>query len=372
MQLDQRAYGPGPGPGPGPAKKTRSGTHINSVNDLTPPSTIEPNIRAYEQADLQQDGYDNVRRPWPTPECRHLLSVAQCLCTSEQVAHGLGQNQDSILPSELNRFYIAQYVGHIMYILAIFVSKLSSLYFFICLTGEGSTKRRVIKGCIVCIGTWSFISIIVVALQCHFPEPWNFHADRCIDVRAFWAVNSVVDILTQICVVLLPIYILNGLKMEECKKRVTILLFSPNLLTLPLVILRMIYFYRAIYSTNYTWDSFSLALTTNLHSSFAIILSCIPFSKSIIDSLVLTPPHIVTDTTRGTVSSSRSNSPGRGNKYNTGGSSNFLSGVAGRTTTIVTITRGGKAHELNEYLNRAESQERMIPEPKSPASSKAE
>ncbi|KAF5872238.1 uncharacterized protein Bfra_005592 [Botrytis fragariae] len=318
-----------------------------------------------------------------------LSSVGQCICTSEQIAHGLGQKQDTILQSELNRFYIAQYAGNIMYISAIFLSKLSSLYFFVCLTREGSNKRRLIHRSIVWVGTWSLVSIIAIALQCQLPDPWVFEPGKCINVvryfqvfkfciltlvavpqRVFWTVNAVVDSLTQVFVGLLPVHILSGLKMEDSKKRLTILLFSPNLLTLPLLILRIIYLYNTIDSTNYTWDSFNLALMTNLHSSFTIILSCIPFSKSIVDSLVVAP-HIITDTRSGVLSSDRLKGAERRNKSYTRGSSHFLSGITARTTTIVTVARG-EAQELNEYISRAESQERMISGSTSPATSKAE
>ncbi|KAF7908809.1 hypothetical protein EAE99_011679 [Botrytis elliptica] len=299
-----------------------------------------------------------------------LSSVGQFICTSEQIAHGLGQKQDNILQSELNRFYIAQYAGNIMYISAIFLAKISNLYFFVCLTREGSKKRRLIHRSIVWIGIWNLISIVVIALQCQLPDPWVFESGKCLNVRAFWTINAVVDSLTQVFVGLLPVYILNVLKMEDSKKRLTILLFSPNLLTLPLLTLRIIYLYNTIDSTNYTWDSFNLALITNLHSSFTIILSCVPFSKSIIDSLVVAP-HIITDTTSGALSSDRLKAAGRGNRSYIRGSSRFLSGGATRTTTIVTVT-GGESQELNEYISRAESQERMISGSTSPATSKAE
>ncbi|TGO24623.1 hypothetical protein BPAE_0098g00120 [Botrytis paeoniae] len=265
---------------------------------------------------------------------------------------------------------MAQYAGNIMYISAIFLSKLSSLYFFVCLTREGSNKRRLIHRSIVWVGTWSLISIIVIALQCQLPDPWVFEPGKCINVRVFWTVNAVVDSLTQVFIGLLPVHILNGLKMEDSKKRLTILLFSPNIMTLPLLILSIVYLYNTIDSTNYTWDSFNLALMTNLHSSFTIILSCIPFSKSIVDSLVVAP-HIITDTTSGVLPSGQLKYAERGNKSYTRGSSHFLSGVAARTTTIVTVT-GDEAQELDEYMSRAKSQERMISGSTSPATSKAE
>ncbi|KAF7860342.1 hypothetical protein EAF04_008469 [Stromatinia cepivora] len=223
------------------------------------------------------------------------------------------------------------------------MTKLSTLCFFVCLTGEGSAKRRVIHRSIIWV---EYILISAFVLQ-----------------GAFWTVNAVMDALTQVFIGLLPIYIIHGLKLEKSKKQLTILL------ALPLLDLRLVYFYDAIDSTNCTWDAFNLALVTNLHTSFAIILSCIPFSKSIIDSLIASP-HIITDNTRGTISNRLNNSE-RGNKSNTGGSSDFLSGVAARTTTIITVN-GGEARELNMYFNFAESQERMIPRETIPMASKGE
>ncbi|KAJ8067688.1 hypothetical protein OCU04_003294 [Sclerotinia nivalis] len=262
------------------------------------------------------------------------------------------------LDDYLGLLAMAQYVGNIMYILAVFMTKLSTLCSLVCLTREDSAKRRLIYRSIIWVGMWILISIIVVALQCQFPDPWLPRKGQCIDVGAFWTVNAVMDALTQVFIGLLPIYILRALKLEKSKKQLTILLFSPNLFTLPLLALRLVYLYDAIHSTNYTWDAFNLALVTNLYTSFAIILSCIPFSKSIVDSLIVSP-LIITENTRGTIPDRLNNSE-RGNKSNTGGgSSHSLSGVAARTATIVNVP-GGEARELNMYFNFADSQERMI------------
>ncbi|EDN92340.1 predicted protein [Sclerotinia sclerotiorum 1980 UF-70] len=179
-----------------------------------------------------------------------------------------------------------------------------------------------------------------------------------IAMRVFWTINAAMDALTQVFICLLPIYILSALKLERSKKQLTILLFSPNLLALPLLALRLVYLYETIHSTNYTWDTFNLALVTNLHTSLAIILSCIPFSKSIVDSLTFSP-LIITDSTRDTISNRLNNSE-RGNNSNTGGgSSHFLSCAAARTSTIANVA-GGEARELNMYFKFSESQERMI------------
>ncbi|CAG8981813.1 hypothetical protein HYALB_00004756 [Hymenoscyphus albidus] len=206
-----------------------------------------------------------------------LAAVGQIVATSAQVEYGLGQNQTSLSYKQVEQFFLAQYVGQIMYILAIFIAKLVGLYFFLCLTAH-DIRTRFVQGAIIFVAIWLF--------------------------RVFWVVFAVIDGLTQILVGLLPIYLLQGLNMPISKKILSMLSFSPNLITLSLIVLRLKYLCTSFHSQNYTWDSFNLALVTNIHASTSIIAASIPFTKLFIDSLVLSP-HIVTDGTRGVVSSAR-------------------------------------------------------------------
>ena len=70
--------------------------------------------------------------------------------------------------------------------------------------------------------------------------------------------------------------------------------------TIPLIIVRIVYYFNISDTSDYTWNSFNLALVTNLHASLSVIVASISFSKPIIDSLVIAP-HIITDDTRGHV-----------------------------------------------------------------------
>ncbi|CAG8960459.1 hypothetical protein HYFRA_00008178 [Hymenoscyphus fraxineus] len=232
-----------------------------------------------------------------------LAAVGQIVATSAQVEYGLGQNQTSLSYKQVEQFFLAQYVGQIMYILAIFIAKLVGLYFFLCLTAH-DIRRRFVQGAMIFVGIWLFVSMFVVGLQCQTPKPWISESNHCINQRVFWVVFAVIDGLTQILVGLLPIYLLQGLNMHTSKKMFSMLSFSPNLITLSLIVLRLKYLYTSFHSQNYTWDSFNLALVTNIHASTSIIAASIPFTKLFIDSLVLSP-HIVTDGTRGVVSSAR-------------------------------------------------------------------
>jgi hypothetical protein len=78
-----------------------------------------------------------------------------------------------------------------MYLFAIYVPKLLSLYFFICLTGhDRSWKRAAIYSTMLFIGIWTVLCFFLVVFQCHIPHPWLSGPDRCID-----QVNSIASIV---------------------------------------------------------------------------------------------------------------------------------------------------------------------------------
>ncbi|KAL9037790.1 MAG: hypothetical protein Q9214_005546, partial [Letrouitia sp. 1 TL-2023] len=116
------------------------------------------------------------------------------------------------------------------YVATVYVAKLVGLYFFISLTGE-NIKRKIVRCLMAFIGAWTTAAIFVVAFQCELPQPWkNSTSQKCVNKLAFWTVNGVVDILTQLCVGLLPVYLLAGLQLRKPKKTFSMLSFTPNML----------------------------------------------------------------------------------------------------------------------------------------------
>jgi len=57
--------------------------------------------------------------------------------------------------------------------------------------------------------------------------------------------------------------------------------------TIPLTILRLIYIYRSDHSPDLTWDTFNLALVSEIQINYNVIASCIPFMRPLFDSLAL-------------------------------------------------------------------------------------
>ncbi|KAI4166126.1 MAG: hypothetical protein LQ342_000012 [Letrouitia transgressa] len=159
-----------------------------------------------------------------------LAAVGCCIAQAKQVQFGLGQHEDSLTSGQISSYYLSYYVTQIFYVVTVYVAKLVGLYFFISLTGE-NVKRKIVRCLMVFIGAWTTAAIFVVAFQCELPRPWkNPSSQKCVNKLAFWTVNGVVDILTQLCVGLLPVYLLAGLQLRKTKKIFSMLSFTPNML----------------------------------------------------------------------------------------------------------------------------------------------
>ncbi|KAF2648992.1 hypothetical protein K491DRAFT_557092, partial [Lophiostoma macrostomum CBS 122681] len=112
---------------------------------------------------------------------------------------------------------------------------------------------------------------------------------------AYWITDGTIDVVTQLIVALLPIYLLKNLNLKTRDKIRPMLSFSPNILNIPLTVLRLVCIHSSLNSINVTRDSLNLALVTSFHTSISIVVASLPFSKVFIDSLVL-EPHIIHDT----------------------------------------------------------------------------
>jgi len=141
------------------------------------------------------------------------------------------------------------------------------------------------------VALWTIVALFVVSFQCPTPKTWDLRQghDKCTDQFAFWIVHGVVDILTQIPTSFLPIYLLWNLHARGWKKIFAMVSFTPNILTVPLIILRLAYLHTFFKfpEENPTRDSWQLFLVSALHANFSVLFSTLPFYKPVVDALAV-------------------------------------------------------------------------------------
>ena len=68
------------------------------------------------------------------------------------------------------------------------------------------------------IGAWALAALIALGVQCNQPEPWNFGADRCVNQHALYIGLTVVHILLDVVVIILPVIMLFKVQMSKKKR----------------------------------------------------------------------------------------------------------------------------------------------------------
>lgn len=80
------------------------------------------------------------------------------------------------------------YASEFLYISSLFFSKLSLIVLFYTVVASQRTHRRVVLGFGVLLVIWSMASIIVIAIQCGLPRPWQIMTLRCFNTVSYWSV----------------------------------------------------------------------------------------------------------------------------------------------------------------------------------------
>lgn len=192
---------------------------------------------------------------------------------------GLGLHQASLLDGEIDMFNKYNYAYQILFIITICLSKISLLLFIIRLTPNNTTIRvgRIAMGVIT---LWGIATVFALAFQCSLPQPWNIISGVCHNQDALYYSAGIIDIITDIGVIALPLVMLWTIQIPRAK-RITVMtvfivrisyvswilhlkgLWLTRLRSVCLAeIARLIYLTRYLRSSDKTWDSVDLSIWT--------------------------------------------------------------------------------------------------------------
>lgn len=110
------------------------------------------------------------------------------------------------------------------------------------------------------------------------------------------------DILTDVAIIVLPLYIVHDLQMARSQKAIVVGAFSSRLLwvvhdhlfpivelthtrVIPATVCRLVYLPQALHTSDPTFDYYSFFLCTQLEMNISIVASCVPYLKPFFESL---------------------------------------------------------------------------------------
>ncbi|KAJ4377764.1 hypothetical protein N0V83_000594 [Neocucurbitaria cava] len=135
------------------------------------------------------------------------------------------------------------YASEFLYISAICFTKLSLLVLFYNIVVVQRFYRRFVLVFGVVISAWTIASLLAVAFQCELPRPWETMTLRCFNSRIFWVVYCIVDMSTEISIIMLSVNLVAYLKVRFSSKVAVVACFAPRLLVISAALIRLIWLY---------------------------------------------------------------------------------------------------------------------------------
>ncbi|KAI4267926.1 MAG: hypothetical protein L6R38_008037, partial [Xanthoria sp. 2 TBL-2021] len=141
------------------------------------------------------------------------------------VYHGVGKHASTLSDSDLQQALMAFYTSQIFYKLTVNSTKISVIFLYRRIFTNILPFRRLTSAVMIYISLYATASILATIFQC---TPINRAFDheiegRCLDTTAFWFVNAINNILTDLLTLALPQRLIYQLQM---RKRVKAGLYS--------------------------------------------------------------------------------------------------------------------------------------------------
>ena len=176
-----------------------------------------------------------------------------------------------------------------MYIFAICTTKLTTLTLLYNLTPLRSHRRPiVITGSFIL--AWTIATILANAFQCAMPRPYLYtSSSHCISQTGFWYATGIIDILTDIALMILPVMVIAKLQLPLNKKAAIAFAFSFRLATIACTAFRLSQITPALSRSHHPYDptfnAWLFTIATLLEIFAGIFATAIPHLRPFIESI---------------------------------------------------------------------------------------
>lgn len=214
-----------------------------------------------------------------------VFTIGFTIAVNNQVTHGLGSLLSTLSHADYEGFQKAGYAWNILYIVCLALGKVSTLSLLLALAPNKTYRMPMLAvgGVIV---LWGVAAIFASAFQCSLPHPYLITTGRCFSQVGFWDAMGAFDIITDIAIMALPIYLVYNLQLAAQKKFAVCFAFSFRILAIGCTIWRLVsmhkFFDRA---TDVTFESWLPTIATILEVFFCVFSACVPHLRPFMESI---------------------------------------------------------------------------------------
>ncbi|OCT48690.1 hypothetical protein CLCR_04817 [Cladophialophora carrionii] len=212
------------------------------------------------------------------------LAVIQSSIMLGACSDGLGRSVELIPPVMLEKVQKSYYAGNIFFTLALGLSKMSVVFFLNRLTVV-RTQKLVFHVLTAFIAAWTVGSTFAVALQCDLHHPWLIVDEQCPGAFLRWKIIGAFDIISELAIVLMAVYLVWGLFTTFSKKAIVVSAFAFRLGNIVAIAFRLANFDKPERVSNPTLAEAIFIVWTQTELCYSLISATIPSLRPFVTNL---------------------------------------------------------------------------------------
>ncbi|KAF1946276.1 hypothetical protein EJ02DRAFT_394467 [Clathrospora elynae] len=211
-----------------------------------------------------------------------VFCIAQSVAVILQAEHGFGKPMATLSEQDLGANFKSEYAATILLIASLGFSKLAIVAFIHNLTP--SKLHRTINFSVGALSSlWLVGSVIVAACECSLPHPWDRRLDRCINRLTWWNVVAILNIITELGIVMLELGIAAQLHVKRQRKAGIMSIFACRLLVLGGAAIQLAFFHQerqdAPLKDDLTLGYWRSSVCNQIVQCLAILTTCLPYTN---------------------------------------------------------------------------------------------
>jgi len=213
-----------------------------------------------------------------------IVAIIQSSIVLAACHDGLGKSIEFVSLENQSKVQQMYYASTLFFVIALGLCKISVAFFLLRLT-QTKHHRLVFNAAAGFIAVWTVGSLFAVALQCNLSHPWLIVGERCSGAFLRWRVISAFDILSEIILVAMPVYLIWGLATTISTKAAVVAAFSFRLLTIIPIAFRLSNFNKAGRISNPTLREDLFIVWTQTELNYSLISATIPTLRLFVKNL---------------------------------------------------------------------------------------
>ncbi|KAF1933714.1 CFEM domain-containing protein [Didymella exigua CBS 183.55] len=217
------------------------------------------------------------------------LSIPPAVFAFFLVDNGLGRDMWTLKDYQITNVLRFYYFGEIFYVVALGISKISILFFYLRVFPEKGF-RRLIYGIMGLSAAYTIAFFLATLLQCmpisYAWTQWDgLHEGKCNNIHLQGWIAAGINIMLDGIVMVLPLKHLAGLNMNLRRKLMVMAMFSVGIIVIVISSLRLYTLAHFANSKNITWDYFEAGYWSLLEIDVSIICGCMPAHRLLLSRL---------------------------------------------------------------------------------------